>query len=283
MKLNFAIAAAATVLAAALASAQTAAEKLEKAIYTQNTAGDVDAALQMYRDIVASAPQQKQIAAQAQYRLAMALMQKGELDAAQREFQNLAFNFSEYKDLIASMARRTRGIQQGMSLTLGTLTDERGGPSQKQTYHHKLTNVEFSVPSSLGIMGDSDSSGGGEIVVLSEKGTQAFAAVWLKPNDPNSHDIPGQLQRALQAKAGDRQDFQDWKVRPESVLLRTVGGQQALSAVADYTDGSVKMAEYLTWVYSPKSHVLFFGRTTWDSFPAFQAHLDQVVNSAKIP
>src|SRR5215471_20522446 len=100
MKPSFATLALGVALFAAGGAAQTptAAERLEKAIHTQTAAGDLDAAIQMYRDIVNSAPAQKQYAAQAQYRLVMALIQKGDLNAAQRELQNLAFNYSEYKD-----------------------------------------------------------------------------------------------------------------------------------------------------------------------------------------
>ena len=51
---------------------------MQKAIYTQETTGDVDSAIQMYRRILAAAPP-RQLAAQAQFRLAQALLQKGDL------------------------------------------------------------------------------------------------------------------------------------------------------------------------------------------------------------
>lgn len=51
-------------------------------------------------------------------------------------------------------------------------------------------------------------------------------------------DIPGLLRHDQEAKAKDREGFAGWKVRPESVQTRVVAGRQALSAVADYTEGN---------------------------------------------
>ena len=98
---------AAAVLAAALAvpgSAQSASELLQKGIYTQETAGDLDGAIQIFREIVSSAPAQHEIAAEAQYRLAQALVRKGDLTGAALEFQKLARDYSEYQALISRMA-----------------------------------------------------------------------------------------------------------------------------------------------------------------------------------
>ncbi len=98
---------ASAVLAAALAApglAQSASELLQKGIYTQETAGDLDGAIQIYRQIVGSAPAQHEIAAEAQYRLAQALVRKGDLTGAALEFQKLARDYSEYQALISRMS-----------------------------------------------------------------------------------------------------------------------------------------------------------------------------------
>jgi hypothetical protein len=103
---------AAALLAAALAvpgSAQSASELLQKGIYSQETAGDLDGAIQIYRQIVGSSPAQHEIAAEAQYRLAQALVRKGDLTGAALEFQKLARDYSEYQALISRMAA-TPGI-----------------------------------------------------------------------------------------------------------------------------------------------------------------------------
>ncbi len=100
----------ASVLAACLLPApglaQTASQLLEKGIYAQETSGDLDAAIQIYRQITGSAFGQRDIAAQAQYRLAEALIKKGDLSAAATEFQKLARDYSDHQALISKLSVR---------------------------------------------------------------------------------------------------------------------------------------------------------------------------------
>jgi tetratricopeptide (TPR) repeat protein len=80
----------------------TAAELLQKGIYAQETAGDLDGAIKIYHQIVDSHQAQREIAAQAQYRLGTTLLEKGDAAAASQEIQRLGWDFPDYKDLIAS-------------------------------------------------------------------------------------------------------------------------------------------------------------------------------------
>src|ERR1700723_3192366 len=84
-------------------SAQTFAEQMQRAIYTQEATGDLDSAIAKYRQIPASAPL-REFADQAQLRLAPALLQRGNLQNAALEFQSFSQSYTESKDLIASMA-----------------------------------------------------------------------------------------------------------------------------------------------------------------------------------
>ena len=61
--------------------AQPASQLLERGIYAQQVAGDLDGAIKIYRQIVASNPPQREYAAQAQYLLVQALLQKGDASA----------------------------------------------------------------------------------------------------------------------------------------------------------------------------------------------------------
>ena len=64
--------------------AQSVEEQLQRGIYTQQTAGDLDSAIRIFRQIIASNPTRKVYAAQAQVHLAQALLQKGDLDGVGR-------------------------------------------------------------------------------------------------------------------------------------------------------------------------------------------------------
>src|SRR5579863_6521295 len=89
--------------------AQTASELLQKGIYTQETAGDLDGAISIYRQIVNSGNTPRDVAAQAQYRLAQTLLQKGDLANGAAEFSNLARNYADYGKLVSSLATQARG------------------------------------------------------------------------------------------------------------------------------------------------------------------------------
>ncbi len=104
-------------LAAVPVAAQSASELLQKGIYTQDTVGDLDGAIQIYRQILSSSPSQHEIAAEAQYRLAQALIRKGDLTGAALEFQTLARDYSEYQALISRMAAPSLRVQHTPAAT----------------------------------------------------------------------------------------------------------------------------------------------------------------------
>src|ERR1700746_2382440 len=89
--------------------AQTAAEQMQKGIYTQETAGDLDGAIAIYRQIVNSGNSPRDLAAEAQYRLAPRPLQKGDLPNASQEFEKLARSYADYGKLVSSLATTARG------------------------------------------------------------------------------------------------------------------------------------------------------------------------------
>ncbi len=83
--------------------AQSAADLLQRGIFTQETTGDVDGAIKIYRQVVESAsgnPANNLYAAQAQYRLVVCMLLKGDPAGATREFQLLEKNFPGQQDLV---------------------------------------------------------------------------------------------------------------------------------------------------------------------------------------
>src|ERR1035438_4891847 len=82
-------------LLGAPASAQSAADLLQKGIHAQETVGDVDSAIQIFRQVAASPAANKVLAAQAQYQLVVCMLQKGDRGAARKELDLLARNFPD--------------------------------------------------------------------------------------------------------------------------------------------------------------------------------------------
>lgn len=120
MKLNLTLAAAALMALPLLG--QTAAEQLQKGIFAQESQGKIDDAIAIYRQLANSTLTPREVAAQAQYRLSQSLLQKGDIATATREMERLERDFSEYKNLISSLATQQgiHAVTPGLVFTPGT-------------------------------------------------------------------------------------------------------------------------------------------------------------------
>ncbi|HEX9782391.1 MAG TPA: tetratricopeptide repeat protein [Opitutaceae bacterium] len=86
---------------AAWAVDPTLAEMLELGIYSEETKGDLDAAMRLYEQIVAEADANHELAAQAQFRLAMCHHKQGDFAAATAAFETLVRDFPNQGDLVS--------------------------------------------------------------------------------------------------------------------------------------------------------------------------------------
>jgi predicted Zn-dependent protease len=87
-------------------------------------------AILIYRQIVNSAPTQRELAAQAQYRLAQALLQKGDLTTASKEFERLARDYADQSNLVSSLAAQLRPVLGGRSGGRGPFTAQSAARQQ---------------------------------------------------------------------------------------------------------------------------------------------------------
>jgi hypothetical protein len=253
-------------------AAQTPAELLQKGIYTQETAGDPDGALQIYRQITASAPSQSPVAAQAQFRIAEVLLRKGDLNGAAVEFNILATRYSEHQALIAKMANRLGAVHNQVT---GTVRDGR--------YRNNRTGLELALAAPWKTTYSGPSSDDGDMVSVSD-GSSVDFGVWMRPEESSAAEIPEKLRASVPAKAKMNEGTPGFAFRPESIQPRTIAGQQALSAIADYVEDGEKRAAIYTWIYTPKTHVLFLARDVPVSdVPGVQSRLDQLVSTAVVP
>jgi hypothetical protein len=79
------------------------AVRLQQAIHRQDAAGDLDAAIATFRELASSPATDRAVAAEAQYRLAQSLLQKGELDAASQEMMTLSRLFPDQAELVSRL------------------------------------------------------------------------------------------------------------------------------------------------------------------------------------
>jgi tetratricopeptide (TPR) repeat protein len=267
---------------------QSAAVQYQKGVYAQNTTGDLDAAIQIYRQVIASNPSQRSIAAQAQYRLAQALLQKGDLNDAAREFQVLSSSYAEYKELIKSLAgaipERTVYVGSpspggGVLRLIGRAPVSEIGTFENGRYHHNLTGIVFDAPAGWTLGTQGASSDDGEIVEFNDPTGKLTVAVWMKPDGTPVKGMEGALAADRDAKHLLRDD--SWSIVHSAP--RTVAGQQALSAMADFMQNGEKQVEFLTWVRSTSCRAQFFGAAPVADAATVERALDQMMASARIP
>lgn len=85
----------------AVAQAPTSSELLQKGIYLQETVGDLDGAIKIYRQVIQMAQESRAIAAQAEYRLGVCLQKKGRQAEAASTFQKLLRDYPEQTGVAA--------------------------------------------------------------------------------------------------------------------------------------------------------------------------------------
>jgi hypothetical protein len=256
-------------LLASPAPSQTVAEQMQKAIYAQQTAGDLDTAIQIYRQILTSSGADRKTAAAAQFRLAQSLLQKGELAEAAREFQMLA-NYPEYTDAIAKLAGRvSRAHQTVVSRGDYSAYGNRGG-----VYNNIASGVQIRVPPGWTLV-DGDSDDNGKFAQLTDPETEYSVVVWMRSEQHAAADIPALLQHDLENKPSQRGP--GWMVRPESVQHGGSGDQQWLRGIADWTVNGQPWVEYVAWIRTPKTHVFVFANVP-ASNRGFQSEYLRILN-----
>ena len=100
---------AALLLSSSVGLAQSASDLLESGIYTEETVGDLDAAMKIYTKIVDDDKANRPIVAQALYRLATCRLKKGDKAEATKTFEDLIRRFPEQKKLVAKARKHVVG------------------------------------------------------------------------------------------------------------------------------------------------------------------------------
>lgn len=81
--------------------ADSPAEMLEKGIYNEDTIGNLDEAIKIYRKVVTAAGETQTLGAQAQYRLGQCLLKQGKKEEATAAFESLVDKFPNQTELVA--------------------------------------------------------------------------------------------------------------------------------------------------------------------------------------
>src|SRR5262245_29251741 len=80
----------------------TPSELLERAVYSEETKGDLDTAVQLYQQVVEQGKETQSLAAQAQYRLGVCFYKKKEFAKANEAFEKVLKDYPDQKELVAA-------------------------------------------------------------------------------------------------------------------------------------------------------------------------------------
>ena len=241
MKTHLARVVALVLLLAPVAQAQSLSELLEKAVYTEETLGNVEGAIRIYQQIINGSIPGSSIRQEAQRRL----------DSA-RTF-----------------------LKTAPDLPLGTFV---GG-----TYRHTRTGLSFSLPRPWIVRGTNPSSDDGEMVRVTAVEPEADVAVWMIPEGNDAQSIEQKLDGSPAMKLSDRRgSYQNYRYRPESIQRLTINGKAAMMAIADFGDDR-PYVEYLTWIYTERTHTFFFAVVEAQNFARFRPQFERLLQSTNIP
>jgi len=243
------------VLLGAITAAQSPSELLQKGIYTQETLGDVDGAIRIYQQVVAAANQAAEVKAQAERRLRTLQTQR----------------------------RVPTPSTAVIELVPPAREAEARGFTDGKMYRHRWTGLTIGVPDGWGISDTFSSSDDGEMVMFESTDPPAMVNVWMKKEENDRDAVRQKLENAPIQKAGQRIEFEGWRIRDGATQRVYIGGHQAVVAIADFTESGQKMSEYLTWIYTEHARVFFFSRLPARDLDRLRPQFDQLVASAVIP
>jgi len=101
------------------ATAATASELLEKAIYTEESVGDLDKAIQTYEKVVVEGKDAQNVAAQAQFRIGTCYAKLGKTEESAKAFQAVIDNYPQAIDWIARAKSQLPGSPELLPVPWG--------------------------------------------------------------------------------------------------------------------------------------------------------------------
>jgi hypothetical protein len=130
------------------AAAESTAELLEKGIYTEQTVGDLKAAIEIYTRVVENAEANRPHLAQAQFRLGICYVKSGSDAEARQAFEKLIRDFPEQEQFVAQAREQLAAAQP--ALALGPVPWEHG-----ETLKYQMSLPTGKVIGSIFLMAES--------------------------------------------------------------------------------------------------------------------------------
>jgi hypothetical protein len=156
------------------------------------------------------------------------------------------------------------------------------GTFDGHTYRHTRTQSSFTVPARWVVTGTHPSSDDGEMARITATEPEADVSVWMIREANDAQSIDRKLSGSPAMKLSARRHLPNYRYRPDSLQRRVINGKQAMTAIAEF-GVDMPYVEYLTWIYTEKTHTLFLATIPAADFPRFQPVFDDLLSSTDIP
>jgi hypothetical protein len=269
----------------AIAGAQglTPAQLLEGGVYLQNHYGNDDHAIQVFREVIGTGARTQ--AGLAQMQIVSALIHKGDLAAAAREFQTLVTAYAEQTDLMASVSKRLSGLgdlaqtpEPPTALTRGTL---------ETVYRLKSFGVEMTLPPGWDVTEDRGADGVRDSIFVHDRKTNFSVDVFVERLAETDPAISGNeaVKRIMDAKVRERisNGVPGFAIIPDTMRAWTVHGRPALSAVAKLNWGKMDQYRYLAVICGASSYAFADGFAPETDVSAYRERVEQLIAGTKVP
>jgi hypothetical protein len=222
--------AAVAVLALAPAQAQSVAELLQKGIYAQESAGDLDGAIQLFRQAINAASSSRALAAQALYHIGAAQAAKGDTGGAAQTLRQLIDQYPEQRDLAARLqqylpAYKPSSAQAGFTATV---------------YRDPGTSgVSFVLPPGwTASQSEVDSSKSGINIFLNDPANSQVSIIfWVRTEKIDASTLPQTILVRPEHKEAELRSagIPDFTIRRDTIRPLQVGANKGISVIGDYT------------------------------------------------
>lgn len=180
--------------------------------------------------------------------------------------------------------------QRWLKVFLVTLCVAVTGTAFSQVeYHDEQSGVSLTLPPGWTWTGPKPMEDQKSILTLKEPETAQILRLYVKILDTPEEVMPAQkmnhrLLKQAEAKVRQRigEGYENYRLRENSCVLKSINGRSALSWVDDYTAGGTHMVEYLTRIRSEKTNALFYVRLPAEQLEDFKMKVDPVMGTLQI-
>ena len=231
---------------------------LERGIYTEETVGDLDAAIKVYQQIVDDAKANRPYAAQAQYRLAMCYLKKGDKAKAAAELRQLLASYPQEKDIAAQAQKELAKLSPPLrgpaafgpviEKTLNDLDDGRGHEGldlqsgrqfdvPKEREWSKVQRLQWIKENGIDLFVENSDD---RALIVFDLKLEAVHQRWddISPEFLQTVTASGNSKTEMIERGGNRRIYpiQDMAKPPLTFALKTANGELGILQIVEFVD-----------------------------------------------